>query len=185
MLYEDIVKSIESELEKAVDFAQKKLASVRTGRATPALVEDIKADCFGEMLPIKQLAAISVASAKQLVIQPWDKSYIEAIERAINREASGFSPVTDGDCIMINVPPMSEELRKELVKVVVQTDDGAKQTIRKYRDQAWSEIQAKTREGLIREDDKFRAKDKLQDLVDKYNKKIDDLVDRKKTELQG
>lgn len=185
MLYEDIVKSIEPELEKAADFVQKKLASVRTGRANPALVEDIKADCFGEMMPIKQLAAISVASAKQLVIQPWDRSYIEAIEKAIMREASGFSPVTEGGNIIINVPPMSEELRKELVKVVVQTDDGAKKTIRKFRDEAWSQIQDKTREGLVREDDKYRAKDKLQEIVDKYNKKIDDLIERKKAELQG
>lgn len=185
MLHEDIIKSIEPELEKAVDFVQKKMASVRTGRATPALVEDIKADCFGEMMPIKQLAAISVASAKQLIIQPWDKSYVESIEKAIMREASGLSPVNDGGNIVINVPPMSEELRKELVKVIVQTEDGAKKTIRKFRDEAWSDIQNKTREGLIREDDKFRAKDKLQELVDKYNKKIDEFVERKKAELQG
>lgn len=185
MLHEDIIKSIEPELEKAVDFVQKKMASVRTGRATPALVEDIKADCFGEMMPIKQLAAISVASAKQLIIQPWDKSYVESIEKAIMREASGLSPVNDGGNIIINVPPMSEELRKELVKVIVQTEDGAKKTIRKFRDEAWSDIQNKTREGLIREDDKFRAKDKLQELVDKYNKKIDEFVERKKAELQG
>ncbi len=185
MLHEDIIKSIEPELEKAVDFVQKKMASVRTGRATPALVEDIKADCFGEMMPIKQLAAISVASAKQLIIQPWDKSYVESIEKAIMREASGLSPVNDGGNIIINVPPMSEELRKELVKVIVQTEDGAKKTIRKFRDEAWSDIQNKTREGLIREDDKFRAKDKLQELVDKYNKKINEFVERKKAELQG
>lgn len=185
MLHEDIIKSIEPELEKAVDFVQKKMASVRTGRATPALVEDIKADCFGEMMPIKQLAAISVASARQLIIQPWDKSYVESIEKAIMREASGLSPVNDGGNIIINVPPMSEELRKELVKVIVQTEDGAKKTIRKFRDEAWSDIQNKTREGLIREDDKFRAKDKLQELVDKYNKKINEFVERKKAELQG
>jgi len=126
MLYEDIIKSIEPELEKAVDFAQKKLASLRTGRATPALVEDIKADCFGQMLPIKQLAAISVLSAKQLLIQPWDKSYIEGIEQAIMREASGLSLIPEGSNIIVNVPPMSEELRKELIKVVAQTEDGAK-----------------------------------------------------------
>ena len=80
---------------------------------------------------------------------------------------------------------MSEELRKELIKVVAQTEDGAKKTIRKFRDEAWSEIQEKTREGLIREDDKYKGKDKLQELVDKYNKKIDEIVDRKKAELQG
>jgi ribosome recycling factor len=185
MLQDDIIKSIEPELEKAVDFAQKKMASVRTGRATTTLVEDIKAECFGELMPIKQLAAISVLSARQLIIQPWDKSYIESIEKAVMREASGLSPVSEGGNIIINVPPMSEELRKELAKVVAQTDDNAKKTIRKFRDEAWSDIQNKTREGLIREDDKFRAKDKLQEVVDKYNKKIDELIERKKAELQG
>lgn len=185
MLQDDIIKSIEPELEKAVDFAQKKMASVRTGRATTTLVEDIKAECFGELMPIKQLAAISVLSARQLIIQPWDKSYIESIEKAVMREASGLSPVSEGGNIIINVPPMSEELRKELAKVVAQTDDSAKKTIRKFRDEAWSDIQNKTREGLIREDDKFKAKDKLQEVVDKYNKKIDELIERKKAELQG
>jgi ribosome recycling factor len=185
MLHDDIIKAIEPELEKAADFAQKKIASVRTGRATTTLVEDIKAECFGEMMPLKQLAAISVLSARQLMIQPWDKSYIESIEKAIMREASGLSPVNEGGNIIINIPPMSEELRKELAKVVAQTDDSAKKTIRKFRDEAWSDIQNKTREGLIREDDKFRAKDKLQELVDKYNKKIDELIERKKAELQS
>ncbi|MDD3170327.1 MAG: ribosome-recycling factor [Candidatus Paceibacterota bacterium] len=184
-MHEEIIKKTEPELEKAVDFVQKKLASVRTGRASPILVEDIKADCFGEMLPIKQLGAISVPSPRQIMIQPWDRSYIESIEKALAREASGLSPIVEGPNIIINLPSMSEELRKEMVKIIFQAEDNAKKTIRKFRDEAWSEIQEKTREGLIREDDKFRAKDKLQELVDKYNKKIDELVERKKKELEG
>lgn len=183
-MHEEIIKKTEPEFEKAVDFVQKKLSAVRTGRASPALVEDIKADCFGEMLPIKQLGAISIPSPRQIMIQPWDRSYIESIEKALSREASGLSPVTEGPNIIINLPAMSEELRKELAKVISQTEESAKQTIRKFRDNAWSEIQERTREGLIREDDKFRAKDKLQDLVDKYNKKIDELSERKKKELE-
>lgn len=184
-MYEEIIKKTEPELEKAVDFVQKKLAAVRTGRASPTLVEDIKADCFGEMLPIKQLGAISVPSPRQIMIQPWDRSYIESIEKALAREASGLSPVVEGPNIIINLPSMSEELRKEMVKIIFQAEDNAKKTIRKFRDEAWSEIQEKTREGLVREDDKFRAKDKLQELVDKYNKKIDEMVERKKKELEG
>lgn len=184
-MYEEIIKKTEPELEKAVDFVQKKLAAVRTGRASPTLVEDIKADCFGEMLPIKQLGAISVPSPRQIMIQPWDRSYIESIEKALAREASGLSPIVEGPNIIINLPSMSEELRKEMVKIIFQAEDNAKKTIRKFRDEAWSEIQEKTREGLVREDDKFRAKDKLQELVDKYNKKIDEMVERKKKELEG
>ncbi|MDD5569098.1 MAG: ribosome-recycling factor [Candidatus Pacebacteria bacterium] len=184
-LHEEIIKSIEPELEKAADFVQKKMASFRTGRATPALVENIVADCFGEPLPIKQLGVISVLSARQLRIEPWDRSYIESIEKALLRDSAGISPAVEGNSVIVNVAPMSEELRKEFVHSIAQTEDGAKKTIRKFRDEAWSDIQDKTREGLIREDDKFRAKDKLQEIVDKYNKKIDEMISRKKAELEG
>jgi ribosome recycling factor len=184
-MYEQIIKDKEPEMDKVVDFVTKKIASFRTGRATPALIENIQAETFGQMMPIKQLAAISVPSARQLSIQPWDKSYMEAIEKAILREGAGLSPVVSGDVILINMPQMSEELRKELSKALSQINDDAKKIIRKNRDEAWTDIQDKTREGLIREDDKFKAKDKLQELVDKYNKKVDDLIDRKKTEIEG
>ncbi len=184
-MYEQIIKEKEPEMAKVLDFVTKKIASFRTGRASPALVENIQADSFGQMMPIKQLAAISVPSARQLSIQPWDSSYMEAIEKAIIREGAGLSPVIQGDAIIINMPPMSEELRKELSRAVSQINDDAKKTVRKYRDEAWSDIQAKTREGLIREDDKFKAKDKLQEAVDKYNNKIDELIERKKAEIEG
>ncbi|MDD5639627.1 MAG: ribosome-recycling factor [Candidatus Pacebacteria bacterium] len=184
-MYIEIIKSVEPEFEKAIDFAQKKVASFRTGRANSALIEDIKVECFGDMLPIKQLAAISSPSGKQLLIQPWDRSYLEPIEKAISREASGLSSKVEGNNIIITLPPMSEELRKELSKALSQVENGAKETIRKFRDIAWSDIQAKTREGLIREDDKFKAKDKLQEVVDKYSNKIDELVSRKKIEIEG
>ncbi|HPD19943.1 MAG TPA: ribosome-recycling factor [Candidatus Pacearchaeota archaeon] len=184
-MHEEIIKKIEPELEKIIDFVQKKLNSIRTGHASPALVEDIKADCFGEMLPIKQLGAISLLSPRQIIIQPWDRSYIESIERALVKESLGLSPIVEGTNIIINLPPMSEELRKEMIKTIAQVEDNAKRTIRKFRDEAWSEIQEKTRQGEIREDDKFRAKDKLQELVDKYNKKVDELIGRKEKELEG
>ncbi len=119
----------------------KKISSFRTGRATPALIENIQAECFGQMMPIKQLAAISVPSARQLSIQPWDKSYMEAIEKAIVKEGAGLSPVVSGDAIVINMPQMSEELRKELSKALSQINDDAKRTIRKNRDEAWTDIQ--------------------------------------------
>ncbi|MDD5098555.1 MAG: ribosome-recycling factor [Candidatus Pacebacteria bacterium] len=184
-MYEQIIKSIEPDLDKVADFVQKKIAGFRTGRASPALVENIQVECFGQMMPLKQLAAISIVSARQLSIQPWDRSYLESIEKSIAREGSGLSPAVDKDVVIINLPQMSEELRKELVKAISQINDDSKRTIRKFRDGAWSDIQEKTREGLIREDDKFKAKDKLQEMVDKYNKKIDEVVERKKAEIEG
>jgi len=95
------------------------------------------------MLPIKQLGAISLLSPRQIIIQPWDRSYIESIERALVRESLGLSPIVEGTNIIINLPPMSEELRKEMIKTIAQVEDNAKRTIRKFRDEAWSEIQEK------------------------------------------
>ena len=184
-MYQQIIDKIKPEMDKVIDFATKKLGGFRTGRASPALVGNIQVDCFGQTMPISQLGSISVPSSRQLSIQPWDQSYLPLIEKAILNEASGLSPATVGEVIMINLPQMSEELRKEIIKGVSQVNDDAKKTIRKYRDEAWGEIQEKTREGLIREDDKFKGKDKLQDLVDNYNKKIDELVERKKKEIEG
>jgi len=184
-MYEQIIKEIDPKMEKVIDFVTKKLSSFRAGRASPALVENVQVDCFGQVMKIQQLGTISLPSARQLSIQPWDSSYISLIEKAIIREVPGLSPVVVGDSVVINMPQMSEELRKEINKSVSQVNDDAKKTIRKYRDEAWSEIQDKTREGLISEDDKFRGKDKLQEVVDKYNKKVDDLINRKKAEIEG
>ncbi|MDD3386532.1 MAG: ribosome recycling factor [Candidatus Pacebacteria bacterium] len=184
-MYEQIIKEAEPKMDKVIEFVIKKLGSFRTGRASPALVENIQVDCYGQMMPISQLASISVPSARQLSIQPWDSSYLTMIEKSILSENSGLSPVIVGESIMINMPMMSEELRKEIVKSVAQVNDDAKRTIRKHRDEAWSEIQEKSREGLIGEDAKFKGKDKLQDVVDKYNKKIDELISRKKAEIEG
>ncbi|HQB18448.1 MAG: ribosome recycling factor [Parcubacteria group bacterium] len=184
-MHQQIIDKIKPEIDKVIDFTIKKLGSFRTGRASPALIENIQVDCFGQVMSISQLGSISVPNARQLSIQPWDPTYIPMIEKAILNEASGLSPITVGEAIIINLPQMSEELRKEIIRSISQVNDDAKRTIRKYRDEAWGEIQKKTREGLIREDDKFRAKEKLQDLVDDYNKKIDELIERKKKEIEG
>jgi len=184
-MYEKIIENVGPNMDKVMDFLTKKLSSFRTGRATPALVENVSVDCFGQVMKIQQLGAISLPSARQISIQPWDISYISLIEKAIVKEVPGLSPVVVGNNIIINMPQMSEELRKEISKAVSQVNDDAKKTVRKYRDEAWTEVQDKTREGLISEDDKFRAKDKLQEIVDKYNKKIDELISRKKAEIEG
>jgi ribosome recycling factor len=184
-MYEKIIKEINPKMEKVIDFVVKKLNSFRAGRASPSLVDGIQVDCFGQAMKIQQLGAISLPSARQISIQPWDSSYLSLIEKAIIKEVPGLSPVVVGDSIIINMPQMSEELRKEINKSVSQVNDDAKKTIRKNRDEAWSEIQEKTREGLISEDDKFKGKDKLQEVVDGYNKKVDDLISRKKAEIEG
>jgi len=183
--YKDVIKRIRPELDKVMVFLEKELAKVRTGRASASLVEDIVVDCFGSKLPLKQLAAISSPEPKQIVIQPWDKSYVESIEKAVSNSSLGISPIVDKDVIRLSLPPMSDEYRKSLLRMLSEKQEEARKTIRHWRGEAWEEIQEKTKQGEIREDDKFRAKDELQELVDEYSKKIDKLGESKKKEIES
>src|SRR4030043_717750 len=108
-MYKEIIQKIKPELEKTVSFLEGELAKIRTGRATPALVEDVVCDCFGQKFPLKQLAAISTPEARQILIQPWDKSYIEGIVSALEKTGIGANPIVDKDVVRINLPPLNED----------------------------------------------------------------------------
>ena len=183
MEYKEIINKIKPELEKVITFLEKEMAKIRTGRANPSLVEDIVVECFGQKFPLKQLAAISSPEPKQIVIQPWDKSYIESIEKALSQSSLGTSPVVDKDLIRVSLPPLTEEYRKNLSRILSEKQEETRKTVRRWREEAWDEIQERFKEGEIREDDKFRAKDNLQELVDEYNKKIEEIGERKKKEV--
>ena len=181
--YKTIVQKIRPELDKVISFLEKELNKVRTSRATPSLVEDVVVECFGQKFPLKQLAAISTPELKQILIQPWDKSYLEGIVHALEKTGIGANPIVDKDVIRINLPPLTEEYRKGLIRMISEKEEQARQTVRKWREEAWGEVQEKTKQGEIREDDKFRAKEDLQELVDEYNKKIEESGKRKKEEI--
>ncbi len=181
--YKDIITKIKPELEKVMNFLEGEVAKIRTSRATPSLVEDIIVECFGQRFPLKQLAAISIPEPKQILIQPWDKSYIESICSALTKTGIGANPIVDKDIIRIILPPLTEEYRKNLLRFLSEKKEQARQTVRRWRDEAWNEIQKKFREGSIREDDKFRAKNELQELIDEYNEKIEQIGDKKKKEI--
>ena len=181
--YKTIVQKIRPELDKVISFLEKELNKVRTSRATPSLVEDVVVECFGQKFPLKQLAAISTPELKQILIQPWDKSYLEGIVHALEKTGIGANPIVDKDVIRINLPPLTEEYRKGLIRMISEKEEQARQTVRKWREEAWGEVQEKTKQGEIREDDKFRAKEELQELVDEYNKKIEESGKRKKEEI--
>lgn len=181
--YKEIIDRIKPELEKVVNFLDRELAQVRTTRASPALVENIVVEYFEQRFPVKQLAAISCPKPRQIVIQPWDKSYIEPIVNAISKSSLGTSAIVDKDLIRINLPSLTEEYRKSLQKLLSEKSEQAKLTIRHWREKAWKEIQDGFQESKIREDDKFRAKDELQKLVDDYHEKIQDIKDKKEKEI--
>lgn len=183
MNHKEIINKIKPELDKVIGFLDRELAKFRTSRATPTLIEDVSVECFGQKFPLKQLSAISIPEPRQILIQPWDKSYIEGIVKALERTGIGANPIVDKDAIRINLPTLTEEYRKDLLRLISQKQEEAKKTIRRWREEVWEEIQKNFKEGKIREDDKFRGKDELQELVDEYNKKVEEIGERKKKEI--
>ncbi|KKS19684.1 MAG: Ribosome-recycling factor [Candidatus Roizmanbacteria bacterium GW2011_GWC2_41_7] len=181
--YKEILDKIKPEFEKVLKFFEGELVKIRTSRANPALVEDVVVDCFGQKFPLKQLAAISTPEPRQILIQPWDKSYIEGIVSALSRTGVGVSPIVDKDTIRINLPDLTEEYRKELLKLLSEKQEQARQTLRRWREEGWRQVQDGFKDGKVREDDKFRAKDDLQKMIDDYQKKIDDLGEKKTKEI--
>jgi ribosome recycling factor len=146
----------------------------------------LEVEYFGQKFILKQLAAISTPNSREILIQPWDKSYVEDIVRALEKRGKlGGSPVVDQSSIRVVTPPLSEEYRQELIRFISEKKDEAKKTIRRWRDEAWSEIQEYFRQGKIREDDKFKGKDKLQEIIDEFSEKIEQMVEKKKKELEG
>lgn len=182
-MYKEIINKIKPELNKAVDHLKGELGSLQVGRATPALVENIEVGCYGSKLPIKQLGSINVPEPRMLVIQPWDSAILKDIEKAIKTERSGLSPVVDGETIRVSMPQLNEERRKELLAILSEKAEQARINIRLRREKIWKEIQDLAREGKIREDDKFRAKDELQELVDEHNEKIEEMSENKEKEI--
>jgi ribosome recycling factor len=182
-MYKDIINKIKPDLEKAIVRLKEEMGALRTGRATPALIETVEVECYGSRSPLKQLAVIHAPEARLLTVQPWDKNIIKEIEKAISVSRSGLSVAVSGDMIRINIPPLNEESRRELVRNLKQKMEAARITIRASREQAWKEIQEGQRLGQIREDDKFRGKDELQKLIDDYNKKVEELGEVKEKEI--
>ena len=181
--YKEFIDKVKPEFEKTFKFLEGELAKIRTSRASPALVEDIEVNAFGQKFPLKQLGAISTPSNNQIVIQPWDTSYIEPIEKAIASSGLGMSCVVDKNLIRLNLPMLTEEYRLSLGKILNEKAEAAKQAMRRQREDCWNRIQAAQKAKELTEDDKFKGKDELQKAVDDYHEKIKNLVEKKKNEL--
>ncbi len=183
MEYKDIIKKLTPEFDKALQYLDRELAKIHTGRASASLVEDLIVECFDQKFPLKQLAMISVPEPRQIVVQPWDKTYLEPIQKAIENSQLGLSPAAEGAVIRVAIPDLTSEYRQNLARVISKTQEDSRQAMRRARDDAWSQIQRLERTGEIREDDKFKAKNELQKMIDDYGKKVDEAGDRKKKEI--
>jgi ribosome recycling factor len=181
--YKEFIDKVKPEFEKSFKFLESEMAKIRTSRASPALVEDIEVTAFGQKFSLKQLGSISTPQTNQIMIQPWDSSYIEPIQKAISQSGLGMSAVADSNGIRLSLPLLTEEYRHQLTKTLNEKAEQAKQTMRREREDCWNKIQAAQKAKELTEDDKFRGKDELQKVVDEYNKKIKDLIDRKLQEI--
>ncbi|MDP1629642.1 MAG: ribosome-recycling factor, partial [bacterium] len=143
----------------------------------------IEVDYYGVKTPLKHIAAISVQQPKTIIIQPWDKNAVIPIQSAIQKSSLNLAPAVDGQMIRINLPPLSVESRRDLIKILHQEAEQVRIAVRREREEAWREIQKLTDEGAIREDDKFRAKEELQKIIDEYNGGIEELKEKKEEEI--
>jgi ribosome recycling factor len=181
--YQEIIKKIKPECEKVISFLEKELQTIRTSRVSPALIENVEIEYFGQKFRLKQLAAISVSGPREITLSPWDNSYFEPILKTLEKKSLGGSLSVEKNVIKIIFPPLSEEFRKDLLRVLSEKKEQARQKIRKLREEAWGKIQTAFREGKLSEDDKYKGKDELQDLVDEYNEKIDEMCEKKEKEI--
>jgi ribosome recycling factor len=173
----------EEKMEKAVSVAKDDLASVRTGRATPNMFSRVMVEYYGAMTPINQLASISIPEARMVIIKPYDASSLKALEKAIRESDLGLNPGNDGQIIRCVIPQLSEERRREMVKVARGKGEDARVTVRSVRRKAMDELGRIVKDGEAGEDEVARAEKELQTTVDKYVHQIDDLVKHKETEL--
>jgi ribosome recycling factor len=180
---EETLFDAEEKMEKAVSVAKDDLASVRTGRATPHMFSRIVVDYYGAMTPLNQLSSINVPEARMAIIKPYDASQLRSIEKAIRDSDLGVNPSNDGQIIRVVIPQLSEERRREMVKVARGKGEDARVTIRNIRRKAMEELHRIVRDGESGEDQVTRAEKELQGATDRYVHQVDDLVKHKEAEL--
>ncbi len=169
--------------DKGIEHFKHELSSLRTGRASAALVENIVVDSYGARMPVSHIASINVSDAKTIAIQPWDKSNIGPIEKAIQASNIGLNPVNDGNLVRLSIPPMTEERRKDMVKVVGQLEEQARIAVRNAREELLKDWKRQEEDGAMTQDDLNAAKKQLQEVVDEYNAKIKELAESKEKEI--
>lgn len=183
MDFRQIIQKNKSKFDDAVEFYKSDIAGIRTGRATPAIVEDLTVEVYGSKMRLQEVATITAPEPRSLIIQPWDRQNLSVIESTIRKSSLGLNPVVDGQQVRLNFPSLTEERRKELTKLLKQKTEESRVKIRRIREDIWNEIQEMEKEGQLREDDKFKAREEIQKIVDDYNKKIEDMENKKENEL--
>ena len=183
MLVKKIKHDAEDKMKKAITAVRREFAEVRTGRAHPGLIEGMHVNYYGTPTLLKQIASISIPDSKTIVIQPWDQTAISEIEKTILSSKLGVTPINDGKFVRINIPPLSDERRQELSRVVKDMAEHGRISLRTIRRDANDKVKKMKQDKQVSEDDSFRAQDEIQKLVDKYTKEIDQVLEEKQREL--
>jgi ribosome recycling factor len=183
MAIEDLVQDAGRRMDKSVEAAQAEFATLRTGRASPALLDRVQIDYYGQQTPLKQLATISAPEPRMLTIQPFDPNSVSTIERAIQESDLGLTPSNDGKLIRLPIPQLTEERRKELVKVVRHMAEEGRVAVRNVRRDAIHHLKELVDDGEVGSDEEHRAEDRVQKLTDEHVHEIDELLKRKEAEI--
>lgn len=182
-MYKDLIQQRKNDFESAMMRAKDDVASIRTGRANSSLVEDIQVEYMGSKMRIKELASITIPEPRMILIQPWDKQVIPAIEKAIKDSSLALNPVSDSNGVRLNLPALTEERRKEFIKLLHQKIEESRIRIRQIREDVLRKVQTEVKDKKAREDDLHKAKDELQKIIDSLNSQLDELNKKKEYEL--
>ena len=182
-LVKDILAEIEEKMEASIKVTRRELAAIRTGRASTVLLEEVEVDYYGTITPLHQVSNIVVPEPSLIVIQPWDKSTLGEIEKAILKADLGLNPQNDGKVIRISLPPLSEERRKELVKIVKRMAEEGRISIRAVRHKSREKMKALEKEGKISEDESLYGQEKMEILTHRYVGEVDKIIERKEQEI--
>lgn len=179
----ETLKEIEAIMKKAIDATKREFSELRSGRASPKMVEGIRVNYYGALTLLKEIASISIPEARMLVINPYDPSALKEIEKSILQSDLGITPMTDNKIIRLIVPPLSEERRQELIKIVKKVAEEGKVSLRTVRRDAKETIKSLEKDKKISEDEKFKTEEELQKMTDRYIEEIDKLLTEKEKEL--
>lgn len=182
-MIDEVMKEAEDRMNKSAESLRNDLATIRTGRASPKLVERIMVDYYGTPTPLNQIASISVPEARLLTIKPWDPNALSDIEKAILASDLGLNPSNDGTIIRLVIPRLTEERRQELTRVAAQRVEEARIAVRNQRRDAMKDLQELEREKMISEDEYYRARDRVQELTDEHIEQVDKIGEAKEAEI--
>ncbi len=185
MTVKEILHDTETKMKKTVEATHREFSTIRTGRASTAILESVKVDYYGAPTPIKQLAAVSTPDARLIIIQPWDKAVLAEVEKAILKSDIGISPTNDGKVIRLSMPPLTTERKSELDKVLKKIAEDGHVSIRTARHASVENVRKSEKDKIITEDEKFKAQEDIQKLTDKYIKEIDTALASKEKEITG